>query len=72
MAKKCDRDCFNCKYDDCIVETVSEDERAMQNYRDNSLIVTGYIPKGHASGHGNRGRKGGYYDTDHFCKQIQE
>lgn len=64
MSAKCNRDCFNCKYDDCIVETVSEDERAMQNYRDNSLIVTGCIPKGHRDKH--RGRKGGRYDTDHF------
>lgn len=59
---KCDRDCFRCKYDDCITDTLSKDERDMQNYRDASLIVTGYIPKGHSSGKSNRGRKGGRYD----------
>ncbi len=60
--KKCDRDCFNCKYDDCVVETVSQDERKMQDYRDKSLIVRGYIPKGHAGGSSKQPRKGGYYD----------
>lgn len=57
---KCDRNCFNCKFDDCIVNDVSPTERAMQRYRDASLTVTGKIPKAH--GGKNQGRKGGRYD----------
>ena len=57
---KCNRDCFHCKYDDCIMDNVTKTERAMQNYRDNSLIVTGVLPKGHRGK--NQGRKGGRYD----------
>lgn len=35
---KCDRDCFNCKYDDCIANDVSQKERADIRKRDNKLI----------------------------------
>ena len=31
---KCNRDCFNCKYDDCIVDDVSLTERIEQMQRD--------------------------------------
>lgn len=59
---KCDRDCFHCKYDDCITDEISKNERDMQNYIDASLVVTGYIPKGHMGGKHNQGRNGGRYD----------
>ena len=59
---ECDRNCFNCKYDDCIADDITKEERDMQDYRDASLIVTGYIPKGHRSGKANKGRNGGRYD----------
>ena len=35
---KCNRDCFNCKHNDCIVEGISQKERADIRERDNSLI----------------------------------
>lgn len=59
-SKKCNRDCFHCQYDDCIMDDVSTEEKEMQNYRDASLTVTGYIPKGHYGR--KQGRKGGRYD----------
>lgn len=43
---KCDRNCFDCKFEDCIVNDVSETEREMQAYRDQCAIVTGKpLPK---------------------------
>lgn len=67
--KKCNRDCFNCVFDDCICESVSKDERFMQDYRDKCATVTGKIPKGHRSSN-NRGRKGGRYDSGMPYKKI--
>ena len=58
---KCNRDCFNCQYDDCVIDKVSKAERDMQNYRDASITVTGHIPKGHYGGARNQARKGGRY-----------
>lgn len=60
--KKCNHDCFNCVFEDCICESVSKDERFMQDYRDKCATITGKIPKGHGSIR-NRGRKGGRYDS---------
>lgn len=57
---KCDRDCFHCKFDDCIVDDISKEEKEMQNYRDASLTVTERIPRGHYSK--GQARKGGRYD----------
>ena len=37
--KKCDRDCFNCQYDDCIEEIMSDDERTEINERDDDLKI---------------------------------
>lgn len=61
--KKCNHDCFNCVFDDCVCDTVTKDEKFMQDYRDKCATVTGYIPKGHSSKKGNKGRKGGRYDS---------
>lgn len=60
--KRCDRDCFHCKYEDCITNDVTTTERSMQNYRDYSYNGTMKIPKAHSSGARNKGRKGGRYD----------
>lgn len=35
---KCKRDCFNCKYDDCIVESITLEERTEIRERDKKLI----------------------------------
>ncbi len=59
----CDHDCFHCTLPDCIIETVSQIERQMQDYRDACIIVQGKIAKAHKSGSRNRGRKGGRYTT---------
>lgn len=34
---KCNRDCFNCIYEDCIQDDVSDEERAFINSQDRSL-----------------------------------
>lgn len=57
--KKCNRDCFNCVFDDCIQESVSKDERFMQDYRDKVATVTGRIHRGCRSVK----RKGGRYES---------
>lgn len=44
---KCNRDCFNCKFADCIIDDVSKYEDFMQKYRDASATVTGILPKAH-------------------------
>ena len=31
---KCNRDCFNCAYDDCIVDNMSSEERTEAKERD--------------------------------------
>lgn len=61
--KKCNRDCFNCIHEDCIIETPTKEEREMQDYRDACATVTGKVYKAHSSGTKNRGRKGGNYDS---------
>lgn len=33
-SSKCDRDCFNCKYDDCIVNGTTKEEREFSNELD--------------------------------------
>ena len=35
---KCNKDCFNCKHDDCIVEGISQEERKEIRERDKKLI----------------------------------
>ena len=35
MKVKCGRDCFNCPYEDCMVETASLEERKEIRERDN-------------------------------------
>lgn len=35
----CDRDCFNCKYDDCIVDDITSRERREQDKADR--VATG-------------------------------
>ena len=63
MVQKCNRDCFNCIFDDCVCDSVTKDEKFMQDYRDKCATVTGYIPKGHSSGKRNKGRIGRRYDS---------
>ena len=38
---ECNRDCFNCKFDDCVVDTVSNIEKVESNIRD-MLYVGGF------------------------------
>jgi hypothetical protein len=61
--KTCDKDCFNCKYDDCIIDGVFSEEREDISYRDKCALVTGILPLAHGSKK-NRGRKGGRYTSD--------
>ena len=47
MTEKCNRDCFNCIYDDCIVHTASKEERqeiAERNKRNMGYGIS-HIPK---------------------------
>ena len=36
---KCNRDCFNCKHDDCIVNNVSQKERTEIRERDKKFVT---------------------------------
>ena len=38
---KCDRNCLQCKYSDCIVDKVSIEERLEQDNRDRNYISYG-------------------------------
>ena len=44
MAKECNRDCFHCIYEDCIVDTATAKEKAEIRERDNR-----YYKQGNAS-----------------------
>lgn len=50
--KKCDHNCFECKYDDCIIENMSSEERKEISDRDkryfNSISTTGSVVKARA------------------------
>lgn len=60
--KKCNRDCFNCIHDDCIIETPTKEEREMQNYRDACATVTGRIRRAHGGGGSSKSKsRGGFY-----------
>lgn len=39
MKYKCNHDCFNCIFDDCIVETISSEERAEIRERDKQMFT---------------------------------
>lgn len=62
---KCNHDCFNCIYEDCINDTLLKTEREIQDYRDACIVVTGKMPKAHGSGK-NVPRRGGRYTTNYF------
>lgn len=34
MASKCNRDCFHCVFHDCVVESVTKEEKVEAKYRD--------------------------------------
>lgn len=68
MKVKCNRDCFNCAYEDCQCDDITKTEREMQNYRDACITITGKIPKAHGSGK-NVPRKGGRYTSDFLSRK---
>lgn len=35
---KCNRDCFNCQFEDCVVDTMSSEERIETKERDKIFI----------------------------------
>ena len=39
---KCDRDCFNCKYDDCIVNDIDHDEREAMKIISGDNVLSKY------------------------------
>lgn len=39
MRRTCNRDCFNCRYKDCVVSTVTVEERQQQDNRDKKADV---------------------------------
>lgn len=43
--KKCNRDCFNCIYDDCVIGTLSSKERKEIKERDKSIMSYGSVVK---------------------------
>ena len=57
MAKKCNRDCFNCTYDDCIIESITSTERMEQNQRDINYSSFGSIMHQRPTRKKHRGRR---------------
>jgi hypothetical protein len=47
--KTCNRDCFKCEFDDCIMESVSAEERKAMNQRDISYTNFGSVIQSRAS-----------------------
>lgn len=41
--KKCNRDCFNCIYEDCIINTITKEEREESEKRDINYTNFGII-----------------------------
>ena len=39
MKTKCNHDCFNCIYDDCVIETISSEEREAIRERDKQYFT---------------------------------
>lgn len=39
MKSKCNHDCFNCTYDDCIIESISSKERKEIKERDKQYFT---------------------------------
>ena len=44
--KTCNRDCFNCIYDDCMMDDISKGETAEIHRRDEFMKGFGHFPKG--------------------------
>ena len=60
MSKRCNRDCFNCVYDDCIMDTATKEERAEITERDKRYYNASdawYIIKAKPSRSRYKGRK---------------
>lgn len=53
MINLCNRDCFNCKYDDCVVDNISSVERIEINTRD----ANSDTPPQYGRGHTNRRKR---------------
>lgn len=47
--KTCNRDCFKCIYDDCIMNDISSAERKATNQRDINYTNFGSVVQGRAS-----------------------
>lgn len=43
MGKKCNRDCFNCIFDDCIMENITSEEREEAKERDKNYANFGHV-----------------------------
>ena len=42
---KCNRDCFNCKFDDCVVNGITSEERSEIRERDKKIVDYGHVLK---------------------------
>lgn len=43
MGKKCNRDCFNCVFDDCIIDKMTKEEREEAKERDKNYANFGLV-----------------------------
>lgn len=49
MESVCNNDCFNCKFEDCIVDSLTALERAEQNERDRDIVGYGRMSELHGT-----------------------
>lgn len=52
----CNMDCFNCKYDDCIKDGVTEDEISMQKELDHEIVKARQYTKQGRYSHSEKGK----------------
>ena len=57
MAKRCNHDCFNCKYEDCVNDTITQTEKMESNQRDFNFIDYGKVLYQKANRKKERGRR---------------
>lgn len=54
---RCNHDCFNCKFDDCVNDTITISERAESRQRDINYMSYGNVIKQRPQKAKHRGRR---------------
>lgn len=43
MSKRCNHDCFNCKFEDCVNDVLTQKERKEMKERDKNYVDYGFL-----------------------------